>query len=221
MLRGSFREHIKRLEKDLTDLNNMVVTAIELSTEALLSRNIEQAKKVTADDELINDKRWQIEEDAINLIALQQPVATDLREIIAILNITTELERIGDYADGNAKIVVMLGNQPFPRPMTNIALMSEKAVNMLKRSIDAFIRRDAKAAAAICDEDDEVDSLNDQWDKELLQYMIASPDEITNATHLIWAGHNLERIADRVTNICERTAYLVTGTLGELNVSKY
>ncbi len=221
MLRGNFREHIKKLEEDIKVLSDMVITAINRSTEALMSRNIEQAKKISADDELINSKRYEIEESCIHLIALQQPVATDLREIIAILNITTELERMGDYADGNAKIVVLLGNESFPKPLTTLALMSEKSVSMLKRSIEAFINRDAKAATAICNEDDDVDRLHDQWSKELLKYMIDSPEEINKSTYLVWAGHNLERIADRVTNICERIIFLVTGILHQENVSKY
>jgi phosphate transport system protein len=117
--------------------------------------------------------------------------------------------------------VLLLGEKSVPILLEGISAMTEKSVSMLKRSIEAFIGRNAKAAAAICDEDDQVDRLYEQWDKQLLQYMISHPDDITNATYLIWAGHNLERIADRVTNICERTAYLVTGTLHEVNVSTY
>jgi phosphate transport system protein len=221
MAREVFREHIIKLENEITSMGQLVTSAISRSLESLKSRNSKEAKKIIADDEVINKRRWEIEEDCVNLIALQQPVATDLREIIAALNIITELERMGDYAEGIAKIVLMIGDEPPVKPLVDIPLMGQKAMDMLKKSLDAFISRDAKAAAAICNEDDEVDKLYEQVYHELLTYMIKNPKTITRATYLIWVAHNLERIADRVTNICERTVYLVTGTIQEINVSKY
>ena len=155
------------------------------------------------------------------LIALQQPVASDLREIISVLNIITELERMGDYAEGIAKIVLMIGNEPLVKPLIDIPRMCDKAIDMLQRSIDAFLRSDAAAAKAICAEDDEVDVLNDQVYHELLCYMIEDPRTISRATSLIWASHNLERIADRVTNICERIVFLAGGTMKDFKVSSY
>jgi phosphate transport system protein len=221
MLRETFQENIKELERDVFDMYEMVIKAINLSIEALKTRNITEAKKIISDDILINKKRWDIEEKCTNLIATQQPVATDLRELIAILNIITELERIGDHAEGIAKIVVMHGDAPLVKPLIDIPRMAEKAINMLKKSLEAFINRDVKAAREICDEDDEVDMLYEQVYRELLSFMIEDPRTITRATYLIWAAHNLERICDRVTNICERIIFLVTGVMEEINVSKY
>ncbi len=221
MLREGFAEHIRQLEKDITGMSQMVITAINCSIEALKARNVDQARRIIDDDALINQKRWDIEERCIYLIATQQPVASDLREIIAVLSIATELERMGDYAEGIGKIVILYGNEPPVKPLVDIPRMAQKAVSMLQRSLDAFMKRDAQAAKAICNEDDEVDLLHEQVYRELLSYMIEDPKTITRATYLIWAAHNLERIADRVTNICERIIFLVTGTMTEVNVSRY
>jgi len=221
MAREMFRGHIKKLENEVMDMGQMVITAVNRSVETLKARNRQDARQIITDDAIINKKRWAIEENCINLIALQQPVATDLREIIAVLSIVTDLERMGDYAEGIAKIVILLGDEPLVKPLVDIPLMAQKATDMLKRSLDAFINRDAKTAEAICNEDDQVDRLYEQVYRELLSYMIEDPKTITRATYLIWVAHNLERIADRTTNICERTVYLATGTLREINVSNY
>jgi phosphate transport system protein len=221
MARELFKEHIRRLENEMMDMGLMTANAINRSVQALKARDIAAAKKNIDDDMLINKKRWEIEEKCINLIALQQPVASDLREIIAILSIITDLERIGDYAEGIAKIVIMLGDKPLVKPLVDIPLMAQKGIDMLNRSLQAFINRDSDLSLKICNEDDEVDKLYEQVYHELLKCMIEKPDMITNATYLIWAAHNLERIADRVTNICERTVFLVKGLIQEINVSRY
>jgi len=221
MIRESFSGRMRELEKEVVNMGDMVIAATNRSVEALKARNIDDAMKIIDEDLLINKKRWDIEERCIKLIALQQPVASDLREIIAVLNIITDLERMGDYAEGIAKIVVMLGTEPLVKPLVDIPRMEEKATSMLKRSLDAFVKRDAEAAKAICNEDDDVDMLYDQVYRELLTYMIGDPKTISRATPLIWAAHNLERIADRVTNICERIVFLVTGNMQEINVSRY
>ena len=220
-MRESFKEHINELNEDVVAMSEMVATATSRSVEALGNRDIEKAKQIVNDDLLINRKRWQIEEKCINLIALQQPVATDLREIIAVLNIITELERMGDYAEGNAKIAIMLGGEPLIRPLIFLPKMAEKTNSMLKRSMQALVNRDAKMATAICNEDDEVDKLYDEAYHDLLMCMIKDPTLVSKATPLIWAAHNLERIADRVTNICERIVFLATGSMPQVNVSKY
>jgi phosphate transport system protein len=220
-MRESFEKHIKGLNEDAVAMGEMVVTAISRSVEALSSQDIEKAKKVINDDLLVNKKRWQIEEKCINLIALQQPVATDLRDIIAVLNIVTELERMGDYAEGIAKIAVMLSNEPLIRPLMFIPQMAEKANSMLRRSMQALVNRDAKTAGAICNEDDDVDKLYDEAYHDLLMRMIKDPSLVSKITPLVWATHNLERIADRVTNICERIIFLATGSMPQVNVSKY
>lgn len=220
-MRESFKKHIQELNNDVVDMSEMVVNATSRSVKALGDRNVEEAKRIIEDDLLINNKRWEIEEKCINLIALQQPVATDLREIIAVLNIITELERMGDYAEGIARIVVMLGGEPLIRPLVFTPKMAEKAISMLKRSMQALVDRDAKTAAAICDEDDEVDKLYDEAYHDLLMMMIKDPTLISKATPLIWAAHNLERSADRVTNICERIIFLATGAMPQVKVSTY
>lgn len=221
MIRESFAKHIKALETEITGMSELVISAVNHSVETLKKQDVKEAEKIIAADSLINKKRWEIEERCINLIALQQPVATDLREIIAVLSIITDLERMGDYAEGIAKIVVMLGKEPLVKPLVDIPEMAKLATAMLKKSMEAFVKRDAEAAKAICNEDDNVDRLYDRVYHELLTCMIQDPKTISKATPLIWAAHNIERIADRVTNICERIAYLSTGTMQEINVSKY
>lgn len=221
MVRESFIKYIKGLEKDVTELAEMVIAAINSSVEALKTLNADQAKRIIDDDVLINKKRWAIEEKCVNLIATQQPVASDLREILAILFIVTDLERMGDYAGGISKIVVMHEGEPLLRPLVDIPRMADMGVDMLKKSIDAFLKRDAQAAIAINSKDDEVDLLYEHVVGELLDYMIKDPQTITRATYLIWTAHNLERFADHVTNICERIIFLVTGSISEINVSRY
>ena len=221
MVRESFIKYIKELEKEVTEMGEMVIAAINRSVEALKILNADEAKRIIADDMLINKKRWDIEEKCIDCIATQQPVATDLREIIAVLNIITELERMGDYAEGIAKIVIILGGEPLIRPLIFTPKMAEKVTSMLRRSMEAFVNRDARTANAICDEDDEVDKLYDEAYHDLLMRMIKDPTLVSKATPLIWAAHNLERSADRVTNICERIVFLATGTMPQVNVSRY
>jgi len=221
-MRENFRKRIKELESRVLAMGKTVETAILLSIKALKERDLETAQKIIRDDALINRQRWEIEENCVNLIAMQQPVASDLREIIAIMNIVTDLERMGDHAEGIAKIVLLLGKEDPVKPFIDVPIMAEKAVEMLRKSMEAFIRRDAKAAEAICALDDEVDALNDKVYHNMIQYMISQPQTVTRATYQIWAAHNLERIADRATNICERTVYLVTGSMHKLpNVSTY
>jgi phosphate transport system protein len=198
-----------------------VSKAIARSTEALQNRDLKLAQQIINDDQKINQKRFEIEEKCVQLIATQQPMASDLRAIISVLNIITELERIGDYAEGNAKIAIMIGNEPPLKPLIDIPHMAEKTIDMLNRSLDAFIKRDADAAKAIIAEDDFIDNLYDQVFRELLFFMAEDPKTITRATRLIWVTHNLERSADRVTNICERVIFIVNGKMEEIKSSTY
>ncbi len=220
-MRESFEEHIKKLTEEVVSMSEMVVTATSRSIKSLGDQDINLANQIIKDDLLINNKRWQIEEKCINLIALQQPVATDLREIIAVLSIVTELERMGDYAEGIARIAIMLGGEPLIKSLTFTPKMAEKVISMLKRSMQAFVNRDDKTASAICNEDDEVDKLYDEAYHDLLMRMIKDPTKISKATPLVWAAHNLERSADRITNICERIIFLVTGEMPQVKVSTY
>lgn len=219
--REHFRSSVADLEKDVVELGNMVKKAIIGSVEALKNRDIAASKKLIEADLDINRKRWEIEDKGIALIATQQPVASDLREIIALLNIIVDLERMGDHAEGIAQINEMMADEPLLKPLVDIPRMAAKAADMLDRSLKAFLDRDAEAAKKISREDDEVDDLYNQVYRELLTFMIQDPKNIERATYLLWAAHNLERTADRATNICERVVFLVTGRLGETHVSRY
>ena len=220
-IRGSFHKKLREIRDDILIMGSMVSKATMLAIQALQNRDLTLAKQIIADDEKINHKRFDIEEKCIQLIATQQPMASDLRIIVSALNIITELERIGDYAEGNAKIAIMIGDEPPLKPLIDIPRMAEKTVDMLNRSLTAFIDHDAEAARKISAEDDFIDNLYDQVFRELLTFMAQDPKTITRATRLIWVTHNLERSADRVTNICERIVFLVTGKMQEINPSIY
>ena len=220
-IRTTFHKRLREIQDDILAMGSMVGKAMLRSTESLKNRDLELARQVIADDQKINDKRFEIEEKCIELIATQQPMASDLRTIIAILNITTEIERIGDYAVGIARITIMIGDEPPLKPLIDIPRMAELTVDMLRRSLNAFVSRDAEAARNISAEDDTVDHLYDQIFRELLMFMAEDPRTITRATRLIWVAHNLERSADRVTNICERVVFIITGKMEEIDASKY
>ncbi len=220
-IRTIFHKKLREIQDDVLAMGSMVEKATSRSIEALKERDLEKAHEIIADDLKINRKRFNIEEKCVQLIATQQPMASDLRTIIGVLNIITEIERIGDHAEGIAKIVVMIGDEPLLKPLIDIPRMAEKANDMLHRSLDALINRDADVAKQIVTEDDDVDNLYDQVFRELLIFMAEDPKTITRATRLIWVAHNLERSADRVTNICERVVYMVTGKMEEMNISKY
>ncbi len=217
MPRETFERELQRLQDDLLALGCLVEDALIASVEALRRRDGEASRKVIEGDEEINRRRFALERDALILIATQQPMASDLRVLAAILEITTELERMGDYAKGIAKINLMIGDEPLIKPLIDIPRMAEKARDMLHRSLDAFVRQDVELARAIPREDDEVDALYQQIYRELITYILADPHNIEQANYLLWAAHNLERTADRVTNICERVVFTVTGEMTELN----
>lgn len=221
MPRESFHRHLTALQNEVLFMGSMVEKAIERSMEALKNRDLELARQVVADDAKINQKRFDIEEKCVELIVTQQPMAGDLRVIIAVLNIIIDLERIADHAEGTAKIAIMIGNEPPLKPLIDLPRMAQRTVEMLRRSLDAFVNLDAEACRKICAEDDEIDQLYDQVFRELLTFMAEDSKTITRATRLIWVGHNLERSADRVTNICERVIYVVTGKMEEIGASKY
>ena len=220
-IRTAFHKHLREIQDDILAMGSMVSKAMLRSIEALKKRDLELAHQLIADDQKINNKRFEIEEKCIALIATQQPMASDLRIIVAILNIIIEIERIGDYAAGISKIVILIGDEPPLKPLIDIPRMADHAVDMLRRSLDAFVSRDAEAAKKIIAEDDFSDNLYDQIFRELLTFMAEDPKTITRATRLIWVAHNLERAADRVTNICERVVFVVTGKMEEIGGSTY
>ncbi len=218
--RQTFAQRLQLLQDEVLVLGSMVENALGESVELLKRRDLEGAKRLIANDRLINEKRFALESECLVLLATQQPMASDLRVLAAILDITTELERIGDYAKGIARINLMMGEQPLLKPLIDIPRMVVKVRDMLHRALDAFVRRDAALARAIPTEDHEVDDLYNQVYRELLTYMMADPRTIDRATHLLWVAHNLERAADRVTNICERVIFTVTGEMKELDTDE-
>ena len=220
-VRARLDQQLVRLQDEVLALGSMVEKSISKALDALTRRDLDASEQVVKEDDYIDRKRFEIEEHCIDLIATQQPMAKDLRTLVSILHIAVELERMGDYAEGIAKISLMMGEEPTLKPLIDIPRMAEKASAMLKRSLDALVNRDIVAALQVCNDDDDVDALYDQVYRELLLYMIEDPKTIHRATHLLWVAHDLERIADRATNIAERVVYLVTGKMEEINVSKY
>ncbi len=221
MPRETYGRHLRELQDELRVLASMVEKAIARSILALRERDLDLAHQIIAEDASVDGKCLEIEERCVQLIVTQQPVAGDLRLILSIIHVLDELERIGDHAEGIAKIAVMIGDEPPLKPLIDIPRMADKTRDMLRRSIEAFVNRDADAAIQISAEDDVVDGLYDQVYRELLTFMLEDPKTITRATRLIWVAHNLERCADRVTNICERTVYTVTGKIDALRASNY
>jgi len=215
--RETFFRELRRLTDQVLMLGSMVEDAVTVSVSMLRNRDLDGSRRIVERDAIINAKRFEIEEATLTLIALQQPVARDLRLLGAILEVVTELERIGDYAKGISKINLLIGDQPLLKPLIDVPLMCEKAMSMLRGGLNAFVAQDVDAAKAIPPLDDEVDQLYDQVYRELMSYIIEDPSCIQQANRLLWAAHNLERAADRVTNICERTVYTVTGEMAELN----
>ena len=220
-IRTTFTKGLKEIQDDVLIMGSMVEKAIRRSVDALKKRDRELAQQVIEDDLKINAKRFEIEEKCIQLIATQQPMARDLRTIIGVLNVITDLERIGDYAEGIANITLMLGDEPPLKPLIDIPRMAEKTIEMLRMSLDAFINHDDELARRIVAEDDKVDSLHKQVFNDLQAFMTKDPKTVTRATRLMWVAHNLERSADRVTNICERIVFMVTGKMEEIGASKY
>ncbi len=218
-IRAGYHKKLREIQDEVLVLGSMVDKALLHSVDALKARDLTTAQEIINNDIHVNRKRFTIEEQCIQLIATQQPMAGDLRTIVSVLSIVTELERIGDYAEGIARVVVMIGDEPPLKPLIDIPRMAEKATRMLRESLEAFTNRDADAARRIAAQDDEIDSLYDQIFRELLTFMIEDPRTITRATRLIWVAHNLERSADRVTNICERVVFAVTGRMEETEPS--
>jgi len=215
--RKTLERELQSLQDQILILGSMVEEAMMTSIELLKRRDLAGAKRLIEQDVEINARRYSIEGHALALIALHQPVARDLRTLAAILEIATELERIGDYAKGIAKINLLIGKQPLLKPLVDIPLMAEKALAMLGGALSAFIARDVEAARTIPLFDDEVDELYNQVYQELVTYIIADPTCLEQASHLLWAAHNLERAADRVSNICERILFTVTGEFTEFD----
>jgi phosphate transport system protein len=217
--RETLDRNIQQLKDEILVLGSMVEQALLKSVDALKRQDLVLAQRIYDGDIRINTKRFEIENQALVLIATQQPMAKDARILASVLDVATELERIGDYAKGIAKICLLMGKQAPVKPLIDIPYMAQLDADMLHRSLAAFVEIDAKTAEEIPNEDDLVDELYNQIFRELITYMIADPSTIDRANFLLWAAHNLERAADRVTNICERTIYIATGKMVEIDIS--
>jgi phosphate transport system protein len=219
MTRETFERQIQELLDEVLILGSMVQQATLDAVDSLQKRDIEASRRVYHSDHEINDMRFALEDRTLTLIATQSPMARDLRVLAAVLEILTELERMGDYAKGIARININLGNERLLKPLVDLPKMAEITVDMLRRALDAFVEGDAEQAYAIPKDDDQVDALFNKINRELVEFMIQDPTTIDKANHLMWAAHNLERMADRVINLCERAIYVGTGELVELSMS--
>ena len=218
-MRKTFEAEIQQLKDELLLMGSMVEQQIMDSVEALKKRDLDASHRIYNADSKINAKRFAIEEDVMILIATQQPMAHDLRLLASILEVSAELERMGDYAKGIATINLRMGGDPPLKPLIDIPRMAEKSSDMLHRALTAFIGEDVESAKAIPAEDDVVDALYTQVYRELMTFVLADPQNIDRANYLLWTAHNLERFADRVTNICERTIFIATGENKEIGSS--
>jgi phosphate transport system protein len=216
-MREIFERDLKKLQDDILVLGSMVEDALMESINILKKRDKAGSHRLIEADRRINEKRFDIEHNTLTLIATQQPMAGDLRTLAAVLEIATELERIGDYAKGIANINLMIGDEPLVKPLIDIPRMAEKARDMLHRALDAFVKRNVELAKLIPVEDDEVDDLYNQVYRELITVIMSNPHNIDQSTYLLWVAHNLERTGDRVVNICERVIFTVTGEMEELS----
>jgi phosphate transport system protein len=221
MVRVEYNLELENLRGSVVAMSSMADKAIARAMDALQRQDVALAEQVIVADKAINRQRWAIEDDALRLIATQGPMAGDLRNIASALQIVTDLERIADHAAGIAKIAIDTSDEPPLKPLVDLPRMAVIGREMLSESITSYIEGDAALARCVAERDDEVDDLTDQVFRELLTYMLADPTTINRATRLLWVSHNLERIADRATNICERVVFAVTGAIEEINVSTY
>jgi phosphate transport system protein len=217
MPRKTFEAELQQVKQSVLLLGSIVEHSIIDSVEALKQRDLPAARRILAADKKINKKRFQIESQLLILIATQQPMAHDLRLLASCLEIISELERMGDYAKGIANINIRMGAEPLLKPLVDVPRMAQKGADMLRRALAAFVNEDIETSRKIPVEDDEVDALFNQVYRDLMMIVIADPNTIERANWLLWTAHNLERFADRVTNICERTVFVVTGELAEIN----
>lgn len=217
-LRSTLDQETQAINDDLLRMHRMVDQAIARSLDCLKRRDQTLARQVIDEDEVINRMRFKIEEACLALIATQQPAAGDLRAVIAMMHMVVEIERMADHATGIAKTVIMMGDEPLLKPLIDIPRMAELAREMLRESLEAYAERDAAKARRIAERDDEMDALYKAVFDELVEIMSRTPDSASRATYLLWCAHNLERIADRVTNIAERVVFVTTGDMKELNL---
>jgi len=216
MLRKTFESEIQHLKDEIILMGSMVEQSLLDSVAALKKRDVEASREIVQRDNVVNEKRFHLENEVMIIIATQQPMARDLRVLASILEVISELERMGDYAKGIGVINIRMGSEALLKPLVDIPRMAEIGTSMLHRALVAFINEDIETARALPKEDDLVDDLYIQVYRELMTFIMADPKNIERANWLLWVAHNLERFADRVTNICERTIFIVTGELTEI-----
>jgi phosphate transport system protein len=219
-IRQEFVHRLDEVRDAVLTLGSMVDKAIDRSVEALRGRDLTEAKRIIREDQLINQQRFDVEQSAILLMATQQPMASDLRFLAGVLHIATDLERMGDHARSIARLTIKLGDEPPLKPLIDIPKMAALAHERLRGAFDALVTRDPELAKRVAAQDAETDRLQDAVYEELLQIMTRDPSTVTRATYLLWIAHNLERIGDHITNICERVIYILTGHMEELNVMR-
>ena len=221
MPREQFQRQIAALQDGVIEMGSMVERAVDRAMQALMDRDVVLARSVVEEDKDINSIGFHLQNACISLLAQQAPMARDLRVIVSVTAIMADLERMGDHAAGIAKIVVMMQDEPLVKPLIDMPIMANRAREMLHSAVQAFVDQDTDAAYRVGAADDEVDRLYDQIYVDLVQIMVGDPATIEPSTHLLWIAHNLERIADRATNIAERTVYSATGMLPQMDVSSY
>lgn len=213
--RQSFDRDLGHLEAEVILMSGLVENSIFNALDALKGRDLELSRRVVEEDERVNKKRYEVEIACVEMLRREAPVASDLRRIVSILLISSELERMGDYAKGIARLSLRMGADAPLKELVDIPRMAELSVTMLKRSLEAFLERDPAAvermAASLAGDDDAVDELYSRVQHDLFGLMKKSPDNVERATYLLWAAHNVERIADRATNIAERAVFQVSG----------
>jgi len=219
-MRLTFDRELAEIQNELLKMSGLVDTAISLSLKSLAEGDIPLARQIIEDDEKINELRFKIEEAALALIATQQPTATDLRDVIAIMNVVVDIERMGDYATGVATTVIKIGDEPLLKPLIDLPKMVEIARKMLEESVEALMDRDAERAKEIAMRDNEIDVLYRAILDELVEIMAKRPDSVQRGNLLLWCAHNIERIGDRATNIAERVVFVTTGVMEELNIKE-
>lgn len=221
MSREQFHKGLQGLQDGVLEMGSMVDRQIERATQALVDRDIPLAEAVIRDDVEVNRTRFHLDNICLSLLAMQAPMASDLRLIVSVLSMITDLERMGDHAEGNARIVLLMRDEPLVKPLVDIPAMATNVRRMLKEVLDAFVQRDGDAAYRVGAMDDEVDVLYERVYHDLIAIMVKDQSTVEACTHLLWTAHNLERIGDRCTNIAERVVFTITGMLPEMDVSTY
>jgi len=216
MSRERFEQEMHHLQEQVLVLGNMAERAVRSSVDALARRDLLEARRILGEDHLIIERRFDLENEILTLIAPQPPLAGDLRKLASMLELVSELERIADYAKGIANVAVMIGAEPLVKPLVDIPLMAEVSCGMLNRALEAFARWDVELARTVPKQDEEVDVLYDRIYRDLIAVIVKDPRTLDQAIRLSWVAHNLERVADRVSNLCERVVFAVHGRMEEL-----